>query len=89
VDDLRESPAVSVVQDLTNDDVGEIYLVEPNIEAIPKAFAGCKRLHWSSLTDAIAQSDIVALLVAHDQFRALDRTLMTDKVVIDAAGALR
>jgi UDP-N-acetyl-D-mannosaminuronic acid dehydrogenase len=89
VDDLRESPAMSVVQDLVNDDVGEVYLVEPNITAIPPVFAGQKRLHWSSLIDAIAHSDIVALLVAHDQFRALDRTLMADKVVIDAAGVLR
>ena len=80
---------MSVVQDLVNDDVGEVYLVEPNITAIPPVFAGQKRLHWSSLIDAIAHSDIVALLVAHDQFRALDRTLMTDKVVIDAAGVLR
>ena len=31
VDDLRESPAMSVVQDLISDDVGEVYLVEPNI----------------------------------------------------------
>ena len=89
VDDLRESPAVAVAQDLISGDVGEVYLVEPNVEAPPKALAGCKRAHWSSLTDAIRQSDIIALLVAHDQFRSLDRTLMTDKIVIDTTGALR
>jgi UDP-N-acetyl-D-mannosaminuronate dehydrogenase len=41
------------------------------------------------LTDAIRQSDIITLLVAHDQFRSLDRTLMTDKIVIDTTGTLR
>lgn len=89
VDDLRESPAVAVAQDLISGDVGEIYLVEPNVEALPKAFAGCKRGHWASLNDAIRQSDIIALLVAHDQFRSLDRTLMADKIVIDTTGTLR
>ena len=59
------------------------------MEAVPKAFAGCKRVHWASLTDAIRQSDIIALLVAHDQFRSLDRTLMADKIVIDTTGTLR
>jgi UDP-N-acetyl-D-mannosaminuronic acid dehydrogenase len=89
VDDLRESPAVAVAQDLISGDVGEIYLVEPHVEAVPKAFAGSKRVHWVSLTDAIRQSDIITLLVAHDQFRSLDRTLMTDKIVIDTTGTLR
>jgi UDP-N-acetyl-D-mannosaminuronic acid dehydrogenase len=89
VDDLRESPAVAVAQDLINGDVGEVYLVEPHVEVVPKTFAGCKGVHWVALTDAIRQSDIIALLVAHDQFRSLDRRLMTDKIVIDTTGTLR
>jgi UDP-N-acetyl-D-mannosaminuronic acid dehydrogenase len=89
VDDLRESPAVAVVRDLIGSDAGELYLVEPNVETVPKAFAGCKRLHWASVTDAIRQADIVALLVAHDQFRSLKRSLMSDKIVIDTTGTLR
>ena len=89
VDDLRESPAVAVAQELISGGVGEVYLVDPNVEALPKALVGCKRAHWASLTDAIRQSDIIALLVAHDQFRSLDRTLMADKIVIDTTGTLR
>jgi UDP-N-acetyl-D-mannosaminuronic acid dehydrogenase len=40
------------------------------------------------LNEAVREADIVVLLVAHDQFRGLDRTMLTDKIVIDTVGVM-
>jgi UDP-N-acetyl-D-mannosaminuronate dehydrogenase len=37
---------------------------------------------------AIAAADVVAILVAHTPFRALDRAVFEGKVVVDAVGLL-
>jgi UDP-N-acetyl-D-mannosaminuronic acid dehydrogenase len=89
VDDLRESPAVAIARELIEAKVGELYLVEPHLASTPKGFADSRLVHWTSLDDAIRHADIVAVLVAHDQFRALDRQALSEKVLIDAVGLLR
>lgn len=70
IDDLRESPAVGIAQDLgTNQDI-ELLLVEPNIQTLPaKITAGT----LVSLEDALAQADVIAELVNHNEFESLNR----------------
>ena len=81
IDDLRESPAkrivTEVMQGLTNAD---IMVVEPNVKE-HKVF---------KLTDykaAYERADIVVMLTAHDEFKALP--WRDDKVILDFCGIFR
>lgn len=80
IDDLRESPAKYIVQRVLQDANDEKYfIVEPNIE----------EHNLFKLTDyqkAIEQADIIAFLVAHNQFKGLK--MAADKVVLDFCGVL-
>jgi UDP-N-acetyl-D-mannosaminuronic acid dehydrogenase len=89
VDDLRESPAVHVALDLLKADAGEIHVVEPHAGEPPDSLRGAPRLHWSTLEQALAAADIVAVLVAHDQFRRLDQTKLREKIIMDTVGIFK
>jgi len=89
IDDLRESPAVGIATDLARAEIGELLLVEPHVAELPPSLArfGCVKL--IGVKEAIESADIVAILVAHDQFAELDRAQLAAKHVIDAVGAAR
>ena len=78
IDDLRESPAKYIVNKvLQNDNNGEYFIVEPNIE----------QHNVFTLTDykeAVEKSDIIVFLVAHKEFSSLN--LEKDKVVLNFCG---
>ena len=80
IDDLRESPAKYIAQKvLQNDSNGHYFIVEPNI----------KEHNVFKLTDyrtAEEAADIIAFLVAHDEFKNLD--IDTSKVVLDFCGII-
>ena len=61
IDDLRESPALQVAQELISLDM-EILCVEPNI-------VEHNALRIYSMNDAISKADIIIYLVGHDQFK--------------------
>lgn len=86
VDDLRESPAVEIVERLAKLNVGEILVVEPFIDKLPAALAG-DHIALSALGHAVEAADIVVLLVDHAPFLALDRAKLADKVIFDTRGA--
>ncbi|MDB4566486.1 UDP-N-acetyl-D-mannosamine dehydrogenase [Akkermansiaceae bacterium] len=80
IDDLRESPAVYISQKvLQAGNQADYFLCEPNIEShlVYKI---------TDYKEAYDQADVVALLVAHDEFR--DLVLDPDKVILDFAGVL-
>lgn len=66
IDDLRESPAVQVAASLQARGI-DVVAVEPNIESH-------EQFSLVSLTDALAQADVVAILVKHRQFVELAAT---------------
>jgi len=78
IDDLRESPAKYIVQKVLQNSNNEThYIVEPNINehAVFK------------LTDyrkAIEKADIIAFLVAHDEFKTME--ISKEKQVLDFCG---
>ena len=78
IDDLRESPAKYIVQKVLQEAQDETYfIVEPNI----------KDHQVFKITDyqtAVQQADIVALLVAHEEFKNLNLT--PQQVVLDFCG---
>ena len=87
IDDLRESPALNIVEELAAKNIGEILAVEPNIAELPANLAD-KNVSLVSLESALEQANIVVVLVDHKQFKAADKTVFASKVVIDTRGIL-
>ncbi len=81
IDDLRESPAKYIVNKvLQHDNDGEFYIVEPNINEH-------HIFKLAEYAEAYANADIVAFLVAHDEFKSLP--LSPEKVILDFCGISR
>ena len=78
IDDLRESPAKYIAQQvLQNSNGGEYFIVEPNIES-----HSIFKLTESEY--AVKNADIIAFLVAHKQFKNLQ--ISSEKIVLDFCG---
>lgn len=87
IDDLRESPARQIVNQLS-DELSEatIMAVEPNIEELPSDLAARSNVTLTDLNDAVRDADIVLLLVDHNEFARIDRSLLAQKIVHDTRG---
>ncbi|KQZ94134.1 hypothetical protein ASD64_04460 [Mesorhizobium sp. Root157] len=88
VDDLRESPAVEIVEMLGHKGY-DVTVVEPHVAELPIALAGHANIRLQPLDDALTQSDVVALLVAHTPFRNFDRAALRNKHLVDCVGSWR
>ena len=82
IDDLRESPAVEIVNELIQRNVGKIQVVEPNIDEH-------KTFELLQLEHVLTTADIIVVLVAHRSFKKIPPHLLAEKTVIDVCGALR
>jgi len=82
IDDLRESPARYVAERLLREIEGDVRIAEPNLDRHPG-------FELQSVEEAIRDADIVVILVAHKEFRALTPNQLSEKIVFDPAGALR
>ncbi len=81
VDDLRESPALYIVYNLKNKG-HNVFVVEPNINS-----KKIKDIEICDLEEALSQADIVAILVAHSQFKNLDFSIyQNNKQILDFVG---
>lgn len=90
IDDLRESPSLSIVQRLAQEmPQAEIGVVEPNVSELPESLAALSNVSQQEAHEAIHDADVVVLLVDHRPFKDLDRRLLEDKVVIDTKGVWR
>ncbi|KHT46978.1 UDP-N-acetyl-D-mannosamine dehydrogenase [Vibrio sinaloensis] len=85
IDDLRESPALQIVEELAAKNIGQVLAVEPNVNAIPEKLvnAGVEQM---ALDAALETANIIVILVDHKQFKAADKTQFATKVVIDTRG---
>jgi UDP-N-acetyl-D-mannosaminuronic acid dehydrogenase len=78
IDDLRESPAIHIAERVLQDSGdADMYIVEPNVHE-HKVF---KLTH---VQEAVDTADIVALLVAHDEFKTLK--FKETQVILDFCG---
>ncbi len=78
IDDLRESPAKYIVQRVLQDANDEEYfIVEPNIDSH-------KVFKLTNYKEAVENADIIAILVAHKEFKNL--TFNESQVVLDFCG---
>jgi UDP-N-acetyl-D-mannosaminuronic acid dehydrogenase len=90
IDDIRQSPAREVVSVLAEalPDV-DIRVADPYVVELPAELATMRNVQLQRATDAIADADVVVMLVEHDKFKALSRNLLEGKVVFDTQGVWR
>ncbi len=82
VDDLRESPAVDIVRELIEQNIGDVIISEPNLESH-------REFELLSCEEVIRRSDIVVLLVDHKEFKGIKSLELNEKVLIDTRGTLQ
>jgi UDP-N-acetyl-D-mannosaminuronic acid dehydrogenase len=87
VGDLRESPAVDITARIAAalPDV-KILTVEPHVASLPGQLGDLDNVVLTDAGHAIAESDVVALLVDHSCFRAIKKSQLAGKVVYDTRG---
>lgn len=84
IDDLRESPAVAITQQLVQ--LGcQVLAVEPNIETLPKKLAQ-RKLSLATVDDALKTADVVCVLVKHRPFIEAVARIRDHALAIDAVG---
>lgn len=84
IDDLRESPALMITKEIIENHPGKVIIVEPNITKLPQDLQSKSELY--ELVPALAESDIVVLLVDHKGFKNLDKSIYADIKVLDTRG---
>jgi UDP-N-acetyl-D-mannosaminuronic acid dehydrogenase len=84
IDDLRESPSLAIAIHIANEVKGSLLIIEPNISDLPKELAGRARL--VGVEEGLKNSDIVVMLVAHEEFSHISLADIQNKTVIDACG---
>lgn len=77
IDDLRESPAVSVVEALEQEGL-QLLKVEPNLQ-------NGRSEGLTDYNEAVKKSEIIVFLVAHKEFQ----NIKTDKPTLDFCGVLK
>jgi UDP-N-acetyl-D-mannosaminuronic acid dehydrogenase len=85
VDDLRESPAVDIVKHLAQENIGQLLVVEPHVNHLPKDLTDLG-LVLSDFDQAVEQANILLLLVDHMSFLNVDHDVVKDKIVVDTRG---
>jgi UDP-N-acetyl-D-mannosaminuronic acid dehydrogenase len=87
IDDLRESPAFEIVRTLAKEKVGHLLAVEPHIAKLPEELMAHQTgVDFCNIDTALNQADIIVLLVKHDDFCAIDKKSLQNKIIIDTQG---
>lgn len=87
IDDLRESPALNIAVDLAEElEDKTVFAIEPNVSELPKRLKGFDNVQLKEYNDAIAEADVVVLLVDHKEFKEFDKTKLEGKEIIDTKG---
>ena len=85
IDDFRESPARAVAATLARQYGERIKIVEPYAAELPKEFAGTAA-ELIDIDTALETTDILIVLVDHDQFKAVPLAERASKLVYDTRG---
>ena len=88
VEDVRQSPALQIVETLAQRLAGRILVAEPHLPALPMTLERAVNVEKMDAVPAIASAEIVVLLVDHDAFRGLDMAALGNRVVHDPAGMM-
>jgi UDP-N-acetyl-D-mannosaminuronic acid dehydrogenase len=88
VDDLRQSPALEIALKLAETPDTRLLVVEPHVRSLPQSLAQHKTASLETLPRALANADVVAILVAHRAFLDIDPAVLAERAVIDTVGLL-
>lgn len=85
IDDLRESPAMSITRNLARKYRNQVNVVEPNINEPPVELAelGVSLLPLSA---ALSHADVVVVLVDHKEFKAMVPVFSSGQQLVDSKG---
>ncbi|MNF92970.1 UDP-N-acetyl-D-glucosamine 6-dehydrogenase [compost metagenome] len=84
IDDLRESPATAICEQISKMHPGIVLAVEPNIDLLPAKLE--KSMSLSMIESALAEADIIVLLVDHKEFKEIESSKIRTRHVIDTRG---
>lgn len=87
IDDFRESPALNITKKIAQWHNGQVLAVEPNTTVLPKALEG--QVILADLDVALAEADILVLLVDHLQFKAIPAKKIQQQWLVDTKGVWR
>jgi len=88
IDDLRESPALNIAQNIGQMGFLKLYLVEPNVHELPNGFDH-KTTRLIDLDSIYLDADVIVLLVDHVQFKKIDPRLLLGKQLVDTRGIMK
>ena len=71
IDDLRESPALTITQKIAKQHPGKVIVFEPNIKILPKILNN-KNLYLKTFNKKNSSVDVAVLLVDHKQFKNIN-----------------
>ncbi|MEG9544944.1 UDP-N-acetyl-D-mannosamine dehydrogenase [Mannheimia sp. HC-2023] len=81
IDDLRESPALAITQQIARWHKGSVMAVEPNIQTL-----SLENVTLVDTDTALTQADIIVLLVDHTPFKQIPVEQVQQKHLLDCRG---
>lgn len=84
IDDLRESPALAITQQIAATHPGPVMAVEPNIEKLPAKLTG--KFNLASIESAQSEADVIVLLVDHQEFKEIPPLALDNNKIVDTRG---
>ncbi|AOE83351.1 UDP-N-acetyl-D-mannosamine dehydrogenase [Pseudomonas sp. TCU-HL1] len=86
IDDLRESPALSIALKISETHKGPLIAVEPNINKLPSKLE--EKFQLTGIKKTLSEADIIILLVDHKEFRDKQEKLASHHRIIDTRGVI-
>jgi UDP-N-acetyl-D-mannosaminuronic acid dehydrogenase len=87
IDDLRESPALDITEDIAKLQLGEVLAVEPNIKVLPEKLLRLG-VTLSTVNEALERANTLVILVDHKSFIRIPKEKFATKMVVDTRGLL-
>lgn len=84
IDDLRESPALVIAQEIARSNPGRTLVVEPNINELPATLLESCALVETQY--ALDNADIIVMLVDHTPFNHVTPHQLQDRYLVDCRG---
>lgn len=86
IGDVRKSPALAISEEVARWGDCDVFVAEPHLTQLPGQLAGKNHVTMTTAPEAITRSEIVALLVDHQQFAHIERAVLANKKIVDTRG---